>query len=1210
MSVLRPSPALAALLALHSLGCGTAWKAPDGDGDGISADGGDCWDALGPVVIDGVTYPVRGEDIYPGAPDQPYDGIDADCAGDDDFDADGDGYVPVEHLTATHGNVRDADGRPWLPERRPEPDCADVDADFDPERGLHAPVGDARPAPAEVSPAQELEVWYDGIDANCDSASDFDADLDGEDSAEAPAADGGVGPDCDDADPAINTGATEACDDVDNDCDGALDGDDPDYDQDTLRTFYADADGDAYGDEADPVESCSAVEGRVLDGGDCDDGDPGINPDAVERCDEGATDEDCDGLVDDADPGVDPATQSEFWADADGDGYGDPVVVGLACAQPEGYAANDGDCDDTDADVSPLGLEVCDGIDNDCDLLFDDDDDDVDLTTGSPFYLDADGDGFGTGATTALACEAPTGFSALDGDCNDSAPAVNPGEAEVCDAADVDEDCSGLADDADPGVAYRAADRWYADDDGDTYGDPADMVERCARPGGRVADATDCDDTRAAVNPAATEVCNDRDDDCDSLLDDSDSSVAYGSGDRWYADTDGDNYGDPAAVTSACDAPTAHVRDNTDCDDGAVGVNPGATEACDAADVDEDCDGLADDADSAATGKVSYYPDSDSDTYGRTADVVLRCNAPTGHATRGGDCDDARAAVNPGASEVCDAADVDEDCDGLADDDDPGVLSAGFSTFYADTDGDGFGDPAAPEAACDAPLEHVTDDTDCDDGEANVYPGAPESCNDGVDNDCDGDLITETDPSSAVVDEVCLLESAALDAAANVEAHPSTVVSEAGFALAGGLLTTGTAPDLVVGGPTAGRAWVVSNLASYTADSASALNLNGVFPLIVTGSVAGRFGAAVAVGDLNDDGQADLIVGEPQGGSGTNRGAVYLFLGPLAASGTLASSAAGDNGASNTNGSFLGTGVAMAGDGDGDGAHDLLITRSTCAGLSSDRRTLISTATGAVLLLRGGAADLIPSSITNTATNVERVYSGLGGCVGAAVGWGDLDGDGLDEALIGEPASTSASTGGAVFAADAGTGSGTTALSTQPAVTLSTSGGNLGIALAAADLDGDGYDDLLAGADGAGVGTGAVYIVEGSATGITTGSVSAAAVAVISGPSAATRFGASVSVVGDIDEDGEVDLLIGEPADSTNAGAAWLVHGPFTGARTVSSAAEVEYTGAATDRVGFSVGPQADYDNDGLLDLVIGAPGDQRSATATGTARVIYGIGG
>ncbi len=226
------------------------------------------------------------------------------------------------------------------------------------------------------------------------------------------------------------------------------------------------------------------------------------------------------------------------------------------------------------------------------------------------------------------------------------------------------------------------------------------------------------------------------------------------------------------------------------------------------------------------------------------------------------------------------------------------------------------------------------------------------------------------------------------------------------------------------------------------------------------------------------------------------------------------------------------------------------------------------------------------------------------------MGWGDVEGDGLDEALIGEPASSSGSTGGAVFAADAGTGSGPTALRAQPAVTLSAVGGNLGIAVAAADLDGDGYTDRIAGADGAGVGTGAVYVVEGSATGITTDSVSAAAISMVSGPSAGTRCGASISAVGDVDQDGEVDLLIGEPGDASDVGAAWLVHGPFTGARTVSSAAEVEYTGTATDEVGFSVGPQADYDNDGLLDLVIGAPGDQRSGTATGTARVVFGIGG
>jgi hypothetical protein len=84
------------------------------------------------------------------------------------------------------------------------------------------------------------------------------------------------------------------------------------------------------------------------------------------------------------------------------------------------------------------------------------------------------------------------------------------------------------------------------------------------------------------------------------------------------------------------------------------------------------------------------------------------------------DCDDTDSAVNPDADELCATAGIDDNCDGTADED----TAIDALTWFADTDGDGFGDPEAPQSACAQPSGFVTDDTDCDDTDPQVNPGA------------------------------------------------------------------------------------------------------------------------------------------------------------------------------------------------------------------------------------------------------------------------------------------------------------------------------------------------------------------------------------------------------------------------------------------------------------------------------------------------------
>lgn len=163
---------------------------------------------------------------------------------------------------------------------------------------------------------------------------------------------------------------------------------------------------------------------------------------------------------------------------------------------------------------------------------------------------------------------------------------------------------------------------------------------------------------------------------------------------------------------------------DVDCDDFNPAVNPGASEVCNA--IDDDCDGTADDG----LTFLNYYTDADGDGFGSSAVApVSSCLPVAGSVTNNGDCNDADAAVNPDVAEICNG--LDEDCDGSVDD---GVLL----TFYADADGDSFGDPAVFTEACSAPAGFVVAGTDCNDAVNTIYPGAPEICSNGIDEDCDG----------------------------------------------------------------------------------------------------------------------------------------------------------------------------------------------------------------------------------------------------------------------------------------------------------------------------------------------------------------------------------------------------------------------------------------------------------------------------------------
>jgi len=845
---------LLSVSALLLSACTSSWDPVDHDGDGISALDGDCWDALDGPQGSGLA----GADIFPGAAETFYDGIDQDCAFDDDFDADADGYVPDEHTGVTTLGVTDSGGLP-------AGDCWDDPAASPPlytvvASGLTDKVGNqldwAQPTAFETNP-DGIDTWYDGVDQDCAGDDDFDQDGDGFATESYPDQSGTYGDDCVDGnelddenfagDAAVDVnpdaaerwydGTDQDCDD--NDCDQDEDGWDGPTDDSATEYCYPeeceDSDPDIYPDDSIPEvwyngvdENCDGNDGdqdgdgywtgdydaQVLASGtgedpltipegwdgDCwdvplsveaapsaftalndfdqPDADE-VNADAAEVWYDGI-DQDCAGNVsdfdsdgdsydtmvypndgdalygidcDDVDGTVFPGQFETFYdgtddncdgndGDADGDGYwsadyetlvnaagGTPLDVPEDCGDT-GALPCDGDCDDGNSDVHPDRLEDCRTTqDDDCDgdTNFDAEESPGvagDAISCTEYYQDDDRDSFGdlSGASICY-CDAYDDYDVLTNtDCDDSDDDTYPGADEYCDGHD--DDCDG---DTDEDSSVDAL-TWYADTDGDSYGDPAVTDIECYQPSGYELDNTDCDDARALTNPGATEYCNEiHDDDCDGTIDEPDAADAP----TWYHDADNDDYGDPLDSRVQCELyqPTGYIADNTDCDDTDSGDYPGAPEIIANAD-DEDCDG-----------GDTCYEDLDLDGFGSSLTLLsadVDC-ADSGESYTSNDCDDSAATTYPAADEYCDGHD--DDCDGEVDEDG----SVDVLTWYADSDGDLYGNLAVPDTDCYQPTGYVADATDCDDTDSGDYPGATEIVGNQDDEDCDGGEICYDD---------------------------------------------------------------------------------------------------------------------------------------------------------------------------------------------------------------------------------------------------------------------------------------------------------------------------------------------------------------------------------------------------------------------------------------------------------------------------------
>ena len=561
-------------------------------------------------------------------------------------------------------------------------DCLESDKDGD---GI---VDGQDNCPTQKNPGQQ-DFDYDGLGDACDADDDNDLFPDDEDCA--PLAN------------KVNPDATEACDAIDNNCDGTIDEGFPDTDKDgAADCFDTDDDNDGVLDAAD----CQPLDGDVFSGADevCD----GKDNDCDFLVDEGHPDADEDGLADCVDDDVDgdgfvdsedncPVEPNPGQEDLDQDGVGDlcdPDLDGDAIPNAADNCPSLKNTIQLDTDGDELG-DLCDP-DLDGDGLANEEDNCP--LVANENQLDEDGDGVGD------ACEDDKdGDGSPDGiDCNPLNPAIHPGAEEACDG--IDNNCNYLTDE---GFKDSDADGLKDCIDGDDDDDDSP-------------DDADCQPLDSSVHPQATEVCDGVDNDCDEKIDEGLGEWVCGKGQCNH-------------VASKCVDGSATLCDPY------LGVE---LEACDGA--DNDCDGLVDEDQGTTTCGL-----------GLCSHTVANCSQGATQV-----CDPLAGA----GEDVCDG--LDNNCDGKVDESMPTISCGKGQCFHTmascvggiemecnpfagalpevcdgvDNDCNGEVDEGLGQVSCGlGPCSHTNDY--CADGKiqvCNPFDGAQAEVCDGADNDCDG----------------------------------------------------------------------------------------------------------------------------------------------------------------------------------------------------------------------------------------------------------------------------------------------------------------------------------------------------------------------------------------------------------------------------------------------------------------------------------------
>jgi hypothetical protein len=649
----------------------------------------------------------------------------------------------------------------------------------------------------------------------------------------------------------------------------------------------------------------------------------------------------------------------------------------------------------------------------------------------------------------------------------------------------------------------------------------------------------------------------------------------------------------PLPDTADPDTDRDGTVDSEDCAPDDSSIHPGAPETCNGQ--DDDCDG---EIDNSPVDPTRFYLDLDGDGFAGAEETVLACTAPENGHPEPLDCDDTNRRVHPDATEICDSRNIDEDCDGLSDDADPSVTNR--TGFVPDADADGYGDETAPlQEWCDPPLGLLYDRTDCDDRDPDTHPGASES-------------------------GISLWEDQACDGVGgNLSRADLRFVSDApgefsGFTVRGvGDVDGDGLVDLMVGdtfhedsGWRAGRVFLVfgRTIAASTTTPFSLRDADITF-LAEAGQDYLGYGISSA-GDVDGDGLDDILLGAPGNNSGgPGSGKAYLFLGRSLAGAPSATVDVGEADLSfigETPGDNAGFEVSFVGDVDGDGRAELLIGAygSDDGGRDAGKSYLFFGATVAA-----STSTELDLSEADMAFVGEELNDWSGYIVRSA---GDLDGDGLDDIIIGAPGPDLENATSYVMLGST--------LAERSATTIDLSDADIIIhgewesdssgdrIASAGDVDGDGLDDLLFGlpyANEGGRSAGKVLLLLGStlaastSTSIDLGSADFSFIG-----EGEFDYVSETSSAGDVDGDGLDDILIASPF--SGVGKIYIMFGAsLTGPPGTSielADADVLFSGQSSAHfAGGSMTTPGDVNGDGLDDIFIGSWGD------AALAHVVYG---